>query len=111
MRGLHFYLPLQFVRDDSQVASKEFDKKKVLFSSRDLKLDVRVVTSGEDLYAIAGEDSIRSDGCQKNMDGDNEVTTGAGPIVEWKTLDLSKQGHLGEGAYAEFEVSCAGLCE
>lgn len=38
------------------------------------------------------------------MNGDNEVTTGAGPIIDWKELDLTGQGHLSTGAYAEFEV-------
>ena len=94
----------QFVRDDSQVASKEFGKQKVLFTSPDISIDVRVVTSGEDLYAVAGEDEIRSEGCEKKMAGDNEVTTGSGPIVDWQELDLTGQGHLSTGAYAEFEV-------
>lgn len=60
----------------------ELGKQKVLFTSKDLVLDVRVSISGENLCRSEDDES------SAQIEGVNEVKGGGGPVVEWKKVGV-----------------------
>ncbi|CDZ97236.1 hypothetical protein [Phaffia rhodozyma] len=91
---------VEIIRDDSQVAPTEFDKRKIKFTSKNLSLDVRVAVSGENVCKESSDGGT----AEPDVDGLNEHKGPGGPDIHWSKLDLSANGHLGEAVYSEFEV-------
>lgn len=98
----------EMVRDESQTSANEFDKKKVLFTTKDLAMDLRTIVSGENMCDAKDEpDAEPLTAAEKFDQGKNELDGPGGPEIDWQELDLSKQGHKGKGVWSEFEV-CEG---
>lgn len=116
---------LQIIKDDSQVDADKYDKRKVVFHSPTISMDLRAVVSGENICSQATADEDDEQEVNAGVDGGNEVQGEGGPQVTitrlllvhllissiltllqifFKELDLSKQGHKGTAIYSEFEL-------
>ncbi|KAL7410623.1 glycoside hydrolase family 15 protein [Mrakia frigida] len=95
----------EIVRDDSQVSAEQYNKRKVLFTSKDLSIDLRVTVSGENLCAEGRDEPEKPlTSSDKLNRGENELDGPGGPVVDWQELDLSAKGHKGKGVWTEVEV-------
>lgn len=90
------------------MSADQYDKKKVLFTSKDIAMDLRTIISGENLCQDKSEpDEAPLSAAEKFDQGNNELDGPGGPEIDWQELDLSEKGHKGKGVWTEFSV-CEG---